>query len=99
MVTRKNDERAPLATGQDTSRRLSSPHSRDVRKTFRSSKASSGNYVAWEGYTPVLEMAQLKLKLPKEALAALTGLREPGMAWHRPGRNVREQRDSHHVSS
>ena len=36
-----------------------------------------------EGYTPVLEMAQLKMKLPKEALAALTGLRDPEMAWHR----------------
>ena len=36
-----------------------------------------------EGYTPVLEMAQLKLKLPKEALTALTGLRDPGKAWDR----------------
>ena len=34
-----------------------------------------------EGYTPVLEMAQLKLKLPKEALTVLTGLRDPGKAW------------------
>ena len=36
-----------------------------------------------EGYTPVLEMAQLKMKLPKEALTALTGLRDPRKAWER----------------
>ena len=36
-----------------------------------------------ERYTPVLEMAQLKLKLPKEALTAIAGLRCPDEAWAR----------------
>ena len=36
-----------------------------------------------ERYTPVLEMAQLKLKLPKEALATIAGLRCPEEAWLR----------------
>ena len=36
-----------------------------------------------ERYTPVLEMAQLRLKLPREALTAITGLQEPEEAWKR----------------
>ena len=36
-----------------------------------------------EQYTPVLEMAQLKQKLPKEALAAIGGLQCPDVAWKR----------------
>ena len=36
-----------------------------------------------EKYTPILEMAQLRLKLPKEALAAITGLQCPEEAWKR----------------
>ena len=36
-----------------------------------------------ERYTPVLEMAQLRTKLPKEALATLIGLQCPEEAWKR----------------
>ena len=36
-----------------------------------------------ERYTPVLEMAQLRTKLPKEALATLVGLQCPEEAWKR----------------
>ena len=36
-----------------------------------------------ERYTPVLEMAQLKIKLPKEALTSIAGLKCPEMAWAR----------------
>ena len=36
-----------------------------------------------ERYTPVLELAQMKLKLPREALAAISGLRCPDEAWLR----------------
>ena len=36
-----------------------------------------------ERYTPVLEMAQLRTKLPKEALALLVGLQCPEEAWKR----------------
>ena len=36
-----------------------------------------------ERYTQVLEMAQLRLKIPKEALAAITGLQCPEEAWKR----------------
>ena len=36
-----------------------------------------------ERYTPILEMAQLRLKLPREALAAVTGLQCPEEAWLR----------------
>ena len=36
-----------------------------------------------ERYTPVLEMAQLRTKLPKEALALLIGLQCPEEAWKR----------------
>ena len=36
-----------------------------------------------EGYTPILELAQMKLKLPREALAAIAGLRCPSEAWLR----------------
>ena len=36
-----------------------------------------------ERYTPILEMAQLKTKLPKEALAAIAGLQCPELAWKR----------------
>ena len=36
-----------------------------------------------EQYTPVLEMAQLKQKLPKEALAAIGGLQCPEVSWKR----------------
>ena len=36
-----------------------------------------------ERYTPVLELAQMKMKLPREALAAITGLRCPDEAWLR----------------
>ena len=36
-----------------------------------------------EKYTPVLEMAQLRLKIPKEAVHALGGLQEPDDAWSR----------------
>ena len=36
-----------------------------------------------ERYTPVLEMAQLRLKLPKDALAAIIGLQCPEEAWKR----------------
>ena len=36
-----------------------------------------------ERYTPVLELAQLKLKLPREAMAAIAGLQCPEEAWKR----------------
>ena len=36
-----------------------------------------------ERYTPILEMAQLRLKIPKEALAAISGLQCPEEAWKR----------------
>ena len=36
-----------------------------------------------ERYTPVLEMAQLRLKLPKDALATIAGLQCPELAWKR----------------
>ena len=36
-----------------------------------------------ERYTPILELAQMKLKLPREALAAISGLRCPSEAWLR----------------
>ena len=36
-----------------------------------------------EQYTPVLEMAQLKQKLPREALAAIGGLQCPEISWKR----------------
>ena len=36
-----------------------------------------------EQYTPILEMAQLKLKLPREALAAIAGLQCPELSWKR----------------
>ena len=36
-----------------------------------------------EQYTPVLEMAQLKQKLPREALAAIGGIQCPEVAWKR----------------
>ena len=36
-----------------------------------------------ERYTPILEMAQLRQKLPKEALAAISGLQCPELAWVR----------------
>ena len=36
-----------------------------------------------ERYTPVLEMAQLRFKLPNEALAAIAGLQCPEKAWKR----------------
>ena len=36
-----------------------------------------------ERYTPILEMAQLRLKLPKEALTTITGLQCPEEAWKR----------------
>ena len=38
---------------------------------------------AGERYTPVLEMAQLKTKLPREALYAISGLQCPEEAWKR----------------
>ena len=38
---------------------------------------------AGERYTPVLEMAQLKMKLPKEALTTIAGLQCPEEAWKR----------------
>ena len=38
---------------------------------------------AGERYTPILEMAQMKLKLPKEALSAISGLQCPEEAWKR----------------
>ena len=36
-----------------------------------------------EGYTAILEMAQLKTKLPREALTAIAGLQDPDVAWTR----------------
>ena len=36
-----------------------------------------------ERYTPILELAQLKLKLPREAMAAIAGLQCPEEAWKR----------------
>ena len=36
-----------------------------------------------EGYTPILEMVQLRLKLPREALSAITGIQCPEQAWTR----------------
>ena len=36
-----------------------------------------------EMYTPVLELAQMRLKLPREALAAIAGLQSPVQAWIR----------------
>ena len=36
-----------------------------------------------EQYTPILEMAQLKQKLPREALAAIGGLQCPELSWKR----------------
>ena len=36
-----------------------------------------------ERYTPILEMAQLRLKLPRDALSAITGMQCPEKAWAR----------------
>ena len=36
-----------------------------------------------EGYTAILELAQLKMKLPREALATIAGLQCPELAWKR----------------
>ena len=36
-----------------------------------------------ERYTPILEMAQLRLKLPREAMSAITGMQCPEKAWAR----------------
>ena len=38
---------------------------------------------AGEGYTAILELAQLKLKLPRDALATIAGLQCPELAWKR----------------
>ena len=36
-----------------------------------------------EGYTAILEMAQVKTKLPREALTAIAGLQDPETGWSR----------------
>ena len=38
---------------------------------------------AGEGYTAILELAQLKMKLPRDALSTIAGLRCPELAWKR----------------
>ena len=38
---------------------------------------------AGEGYTSILELAQLKMKLPKDALSTIAGLQCPELAWKR----------------
>ena len=38
---------------------------------------------AGEGYTAILELAQLKMKLPRDALSTIAGLQCPELAWKR----------------
>ena len=51
------------------------------QEDFSEFKAQFRELCKGEGYTPILELAQMKLKLPREALASIAGIRCPELAW------------------
>ena len=86
-------ESRPDGIGHETDRgyRRSSGHLEKVKlpsfsgrqEDFSPFKSQFRELCKGEGYTPILEMAQLRLKLPREALSAITGIQCLEQAWTR----------------
>ena len=83
------NERPREGAGEGSSRRYG--HVEKVRlpqfsgklEDFSEFKVQFRELCRGEGYTPVVELAQMKLKLPREAITAIAGLQCPSEAWKR----------------